>query len=135
MHLVEQRSLEASLEEQFTRRRGPRRDDAGLDGGWRRRGRGIVADSGSHRRVSGGGLVRVGDADDLAELDREVDELSGAGKTLLLIGVEQVVGAGGSQHTVEFPGEVGSVADPGTHPLAGEGWGLMGGVTGQQDST
>ena len=45
--------------------------------------------AGGHGLVAGGGLGRIGHADHLAELDRELDRRAGARQPLRLVGVEQ----------------------------------------------
>ena len=55
----------------------------------------LGADAGSHGLVARRGLGRVGDADDLAELDRQLDRSSAPRQALLLVGVEQRSGRRG----------------------------------------
>ena len=48
---------------------------------------------------------------------------------------EQAVVGGAVEHGGQLPGQVGGVAQPRTHALAEEGRRLVGGVTGQEEST
>ncbi len=82
--------------------------------------------------VAGGGLVGVGDADDLAELHRELDGLAGAGQSLLRRRVEQRRAGAVVEDEVELPGQVGRVAHAGAQALPGERGHLVGGVTGDE---
>ena len=86
-----------------------------------------------HRLVARRGLGRVGDADHLAELDREVDRRAGARSALLVVGGQERRRGAPVEHEVELPRQVGRVAEAGAHALSGERRHLVRGVAGEED--
>ncbi len=131
MHLVEGSAVDLALYELDARVRRGRVYEPAVDvgqAGWRS---GAV-DAGRHRLVPRCGLGRVGHADHLAELDRELDGRRRARQPLGLVRVEQRVGGEAVEHEVELPRQVGGVAQARAHALAGERWHEVGGVAGEE---
>ena len=94
----------------------------------------LAGDGRGHRLVARRGLGRVGDADDLAELDREVDRGDRARAAAPPRRSRAASGAARPvEDEVELPREVGRVADPGAHALAGERRHQVRGVAGEED--
>ena len=78
---------------------------------------------------------RIGDADQLAHLDRQLDHRPRVRTTLEPVGVEQGVRCQATEHEIELPRQVGGVADAGAQSLTGEGRRLVGGVAGEEHPT
>ena len=79
------------------------------------------------------GRFSVGDADQLAEADSNVDHRLGVGFPFGLVGIEEIRRRLGSHHFDQLPGQIGGIPYSGTHSLSEEGRCLMGGVSSQQD--
>ncbi len=79
--------------------------------------------------IAFGGLVGVGDADDLPQRDREVDERPRVMPSLAGVGVEEVGRRDVTQNGVEFPRQVHRVPQTGAETLAGERGHEVGGIT------
>ena len=83
-------------------------------------------------QVPGHRRVRVKHADDLPELDGEVDLGLDLRAALGAVAVQQGLGRAPGQYEVELPGQVGRVPQARAQPLAGERRHLVGGVARHQ---
>jgi len=102
--------------------------DSAVEAGEVRRDHRFGADGGGHRFVTSGSGDRIGNADDVAELHRELDRLASVREPLELVGVEQRVGCVALEDEVELPRQVGGIPDAGAHALPGEWRHLVGGI-------
>jgi hypothetical protein len=106
--------------------------DEGAAGRRRRGDRATVCPRRDHGGVALGGGVGVGDADDLAQLDGEVDDGLDRRHPLGAVGVEQRPRGEAGEHQIELPGQVGRVPEAGAQALTGERRHLVRGVAGEQ---
>src|SRR5580658_6432990 len=135
MDVVQQTAISFALREHLAGEWGARSNEPAGDSGQARH----VADPAVIRR--GHGLIprrrfrRIRYTDHLTELHREVDCRVGVRPALQVVSPKELGCGSTVEHEVEFPTEIRSIAEPGTHTLPGKWRHLVRCISGKEDTT